>query len=271
MKFELKGKIALVTGASSGIGKEVAFALANRDLKVALVARNVQALTKIKQTINARGQTAEIFPQDLTKVEEIPRLVAGIRNHFGNSVDLLINSAGTAVLGLVEKVPLDAYEEIFKINFFGPLTLIQAVVPDMKNKGSGHIVNVTSGVGKRGLPGVSPYCATKFSLNALTESIRVELDPFGVHVLSFSPGLVSTQFQDRTRIFGKLKEKFGGSGGISPVIAAQKLVEAIEKNDRDVDLSFRSKIANHINYWVPGFLDIILKRKAISGFEHDND
>jgi uncharacterized protein len=271
MRFEMKNKIALVTGASSGIGKEVAFALADRGAKVALVARNIQALTEVKQQINDKGNVAEIFVQDLTKLSEIPDLIERIRSYFENSVDLLVNSAGVAVLGLVENVPFDAYEEIFKVNFFAPLKLIQAVVPDMKRRGSGQIVNITSGVGKRGLPGVSPYCATKFSLNALTESIRVELDPFGVHVLSFSPGLVSTEFQSRLRIFGELKEKFTGKGGISPVVAAQKLVMAVENKRRDADLSFRSRIACHINYWAPAVLDFVLKKKAMDGYKKDEN
>jgi short-subunit dehydrogenase len=271
MKFELKDKIALVTGASSGIGREVALALAEKGAKVALVARNVQSLTKVKQQINDKGKVAELFPQDLTKLDEIPDLVEKIRSRFGGTVDLLVNNAGTAVLGLVENVPLDVYEDIFKINFFGPLALIQAVVPAMKEKGSGQIVNVTSGVGKRGLPGVSPYCATKFSLNALTESIRVELDPFGINVLSISPGLVSTEFQSRLQIFGELKETFGGEGGMSPVVVAQKIIEAVESSKRDVNLSLRSKIACHINYWVPALIDYILKRKAMSGFKPKGD
>jgi len=267
MRFELKDKIALVTGASSGIGREIALTLADRGARVALVARNVEALAEIKRQINDRGDTAESFPQDLTKLDDIPGLVRKICNHFGGSVDLLVNSAGTAVLGLVENVPLNVYEEIFKINFFGPLALIQAVVPDMKKKRRGQIVNISSGVGKRGLPGVSPYCTTKFSLNALTESIRVELDPFGINVLSVSPGLVSTEFQSRSRIFGELKETFGGGGGLSPVMVARKVAEAVEGNKRDVNLSMRSKIACHINYWFPTLIDYILKRKAMSGFE----
>tara|TARA_Y100001934_G_C12305309_1_gene752102 strand:- start:142 stop:945 length:804 start_codon:yes stop_codon:yes gene_type:complete len=262
-KFELKNKIALVTGASSGIGKEIAYALARKGAKIALVARNIEALKEVKKQINDKGNVAEIFVQDLQKIDEIQDLVERIRNSFENSVDLLINSAGIAILGLVENVPYEVYEDIFKVNFFAPLKLIQAVVPDMKNCRGGQIVNITSGVGKRGLPGVSPYCATKFSLNAITESIRVELDPFGIHVLSFSPGLVSTNFQERLRIFGDLKEKFAGNGGMSPEIAAQKLIVAIENKKRESDLSLRSKIACHINYWVPSVLDYILKKKAM--------
>ena len=271
MKFELKDKIALVTGAPSGIGREIALALAEKGAKVALVARNVQSLTKVKQKINDKGEVAELFSQDLTKLDEISDLVEKIRNHFGGTVDLLVNNAGTAVFGLVENVPLNVYENIFKINFFAPLVLIQAVVPAMKGKGSGQIVNITSGAGKRGLPGVSPYCATKFSLNALTESIRVELGPFGINVLSLSPGLVSTEFQRRSRIFGELKETFGGGGGISPIVVAQKIIEAVESSRRDVNLSLRSKIACHINYWVPALIDYILKRKAMSGFKSKGD
>ena len=262
-KFKLKNKVALVTGASSGIGKEVALALARKGARVALVARNIEALKKVKQRIQDEGNMAEIFIQDLTRSKELPDLIEKIQNHFQNSVDLLVNNAGAAYLGFVENVPIGAYEELFNLNFFGPLALTQAVVPDMKKKGYGQIVNITSGVGKRGLPGVSAYCSTKFALNALTESIRVELDPFGINVLSVSPGLVSTEFQNRSRIFGALRETFNGKGEISAIIVAQKIVEAIEKNKRDVNLSIRSKIACHINYWIPTLIDFILKRKAM--------
>ena len=141
----------------------------------------------------------------------------------------------------------------------------------MKKKGYGQITNITSGVGKRGLPGVSPYCATKFALNALTESIRVELDPFGINVLSVSPGLVSTEFQNRWRIFGKLRETFEGKWKVSSIKVAQKILEAIENNKRDLDLSIRSKIACHINYWIPTLIDFILKRKAMSVLDLKND
>ena len=263
MKFELKDKIALVTGASSGIGREVALVLANRGARVALVARDVKVLTEIKQQINDKGEVAELFPQDLMKLDEIPDLIEKIRKHFGGTVDLLVNNAGTAVFGLVENVPIDVYEEIFKVNFFAPLALIQGVVPAMKEKGSGQIVSITSGVGKRGLPGLSPYCATKFSLNALTESIRVELGPFGINVLSFSPGSVSTKFQDRSRVFGELKEDFGGKEGLSPLVVAQKIVESVENKKREVILSLRSKITSQINYWVPAFFDFILEKLCV--------
>jgi len=141
----------------------------------------------------------------------------------------------------------------------------------MKEKGSGQIVNITSGVGKRGLPGLSPYCATKSSLNALTESIRVELSPFGINVLSFSPGLVSTNFQNTSRVFGELKETFGGGVQVHPSFIAQKIVKSIEKKKRDVNFSLRSKMVNHINSWAPGILDIILKRKAMSRYNLDSD
>jgi short-subunit dehydrogenase len=262
-KFELRNKVALVTGASSGIGKQIALALAEKGTKVALVARNIENLKEVKQLIQDKGNIAEFFTQDLTRPKEIPDLIEKIQSHFQNSVDLLVNNAGAAYLGFVENVPIDAYDELFRLNFFGPLALTQAVVPDMKKKGYGQIVNITSGVGKRGLPGVSAYCATKFALNALTESIRVELDPFGINVLSVSPGLVSTEFQNRSRIFGNLRETFNGKGKISVIIVAQKILEAIEHNNRDLNLSVRSKIACHINYWIPTLIDFILKRKAM--------
>lgn len=270
MAFVIKNKVVLVTGASSGIGREVAKEFAHRGARVAITARDIEKLNGIKKEIMQNGGVAEVFQFDLGDTDKIPDLINRVCNHFGDSVSILVNSAGFAVLGLVEDVPIEAYNDNLKVNFFAPLALIKAVVPGMKSKKCGQIINISSGVGKRGLPGVSPYCVSKFALNAITESIRVELSPYGIDVILVSPGLVRTGFNDSTKIYGNLKETFA-NGKKSPVKKiAGKIVDASANRKREVTLSLRTRIAYHLNYWSPSLVDFILKHKLKSKGQFDD-
>src|SRR5689334_10169386 len=168
MGFDIKGKVVLVTGASTGIGRATAQAFAREGAKVALAARNESALRDAAQAISASGGTALAVPMDLSKKDQVQAGVRTVREKLG-PVDVLINNAGYAVGGLVEDCPVEQYRNNFEVNFFGPIALIQAVVPDMKAKRSGQIINVSSGVGRRALPGFSSYSTSKFALNGLTE------------------------------------------------------------------------------------------------------
>lgn len=264
MDFEAKNKIVLVTGASSGIGKAVAEAFAKKGAKVALTARNVEVLKTVRNNINEDGGTSEIFPFDLEDISGIPQLVDDVERHFGDSVDILVNSAGIAVLGFVDDVPVKAYSHNLQINFFAPLALIKAVLPGMKKKKGGQIISISSGVGKRGLPGVSSYCLSKSALNALTESVRVELAPYGIDVILFSPGLVATGFSDKIKIYGNLEEKFTGGNMSSPEEIAEKILHASVHAKKEVMLSFRTRIGYHLNYWAPRLFDYILKRRLLA-------
>lgn len=260
-RFNHRGKLVLVTGASSGIGRETAVAFAQRGAKVALIGRNVEALKSVQDYIRGNGGLAEMFPFDLINITEIPKLIASVEDIFGDSISLLVNNAGVAILGLVDSVPLEEYMYNLNINFFAPLALIKAVLPGMVKRRCGQIINITSGVGKRGLPGVSSYCVSKFALNALTESVRVELAPYGIDVISVSPGLSETGFVKNIKTYGELKDTFNEGRKTPPVKIARRIVIASERRERDVVLSFRAKIGYHLNYWAPGLFDYILIRK----------
>lgn len=260
MTFNIKNKVALITGASSGMGREFAKAFALKGARVALTGQNREALEKVKKSITEQGASAHSIGANLTDIPNIPLLVKQFEDHFGDPIEILVNNAGIAVLGNVENVPLEAYQENLQINFFAPLALIKAVIPGMKRKKRGQIINISSGVGKRGLPGASSYCVSKFALNALTESIRVELSSFGIDVLSFSPGLTQTAFHSRLKIFGPLDEDFTGGNLGTPEDTAKRLIQASEKSEREVTVSFRTRVAIHLNYWFPSVLDKILER-----------
>lgn len=261
MSFDLKNKLVLVTGASSGIGKAVALEFARRGARLALVGRNEPALREVNLQIQALGQTAHFFACDLAQVEKIPALLNDIELKFSGRVDVLVNSAGIAVLGLIEDVPLEAYAHNLQINFLAPLALIKAVLPGMRRKKSGQIINILSGAASRGLPGVSAYCVSKFALNALTESLRVELAPFGITVISISPGLADTGFAGRAVVYGRFKANTAQGRGALADDVARAITDASLRGDRSLTLSWRTRLARHLNYWAPGLLDRLLRRQ----------
>lgn len=250
-----------MTGASSGIGRETANAFAGEGARVALTARNAGALSAARDAIRNKGGIAEAFPFDLLNLGGIPALVEEVHGRFGDSVDVLVNCAGTAVSGFVEDVPLDAYDFNLRLNFFAPLALIKAVIPGMKKKGRGQIINISSGVGKRGLPCVSPYCVSKSALNALTESLRVELAAYRIDVVLVLPGLTETGFSEKAGHYGDCMERFDTGKMTSPKEVARKIISASRKAKREVILSLRTRAACHLNYWAPRLFDYILGRR----------
>jgi short-subunit dehydrogenase len=259
--FDVRGKGVLVTGASSGIGREVARTFARYGAHVVLTARNEEVLQELKDELTRYGGTTHAMPFDLTQVEAIPAFVAKVERTLGKPIEVLVNCAGIAVLGNVEDVPLDAYAKNLQVNFFAALALIKAVVPSMKRQQHGQIINLTSGVGKRGLPGVSAYCVSKFALNGLIEALRVELAPHGVQVIAVSPGLVDTSFSRRALQFGEQDDEFSKGRSISPKVVAEKLFLASQTGRREMTLSLKTKIGYHLNYWAPRLLDFLLIQK----------
>lgn len=259
-KFDCRNKVVLITGASSGIGEAVAKTFAAAGANVALVARNKEALERIAEYIRGKGGSAGVFPFDLENIEQIPTLVKSVEEYFRASVTILINNAGIAVLGLVAYVPVSEYQRNFTINCLAPLALIKAVILSMQKKREGQIINITSGVGVRGLPGASSYCMSKFALNALTESVRVELGRFGISVISISPGLVASQFAKHLTVHGPLKEMFTYGAQHKPETVARWVLRASRWRQREVVRSLRTRVARHLNYWTPRLFDRILSR-----------
>jgi len=263
MSFDCRNKVALISGASSGIGRALAVGFGKKGAKVALTGRNIQNLKETKHQIQDNGGFSETFPFDLNNINEIPRLVDDIRDYFNEPVTLLVNNAGINIAGLVEDCPLEAYSSCLQTNFMAPLSLIKNVMDGMKEKGYGQIINISSGCGKRALPFASAYSASKSALNALTDSLRIELAPHSIEVLLFSPGPVDTEVFNRTRYYGNVNHSYRNDQLSSPEIVAEKIIKASYNSKREVTLSFFSKMGYHLNYWFPGILDKILIRNLI--------
>ncbi len=259
-KFEIKNRVALVTGASMGIGKATALSFAKEGGKIALAARSEPALKEVAEQIKNLGGTAEIFPFDLSQIPKITEMVDAVRKKLG-PVDILINNAGYAVTGLVEDCPIEQYRKNFEVNFYAPLALIQAVLPDMKSKRSGQIINVSSGVGRRALPGVSAYSSTKFALNGLTESLRLEVKKYGIDVIAIFPGRVSSRFHENMQNYGRLQRKLPPTPMSAPEELGEFILNASKRRLREATVSGPGKIGYHLNYWAPSLVDRILAQK----------
>lgn len=197
---DLKGKTAIVTGASSGIGKAIALRFAEEGARVALLARRKERLEAVKKEIEDKGGSAHVFVVDLTQPAEIKETFAAIRRTL-KDVDILVNNAGVGVAGPLAESKLEHYEAVFNLNVRGLFLSTLEVLPSMLRRKSGAIVNIASIAGKMGLKNSALYCASKFAVMGLSESLLEEARESNVQVSAVCPGLVNTELFDRRGFF----------------------------------------------------------------------
>ena len=181
----------LVTGASSGIGREAALAFADAGASVVLVARRPAALAKVATATRKLGASTLSVPTDVTKPEAVATCFRKATKRFG-SIDIVVNNAGVMIPAKVVDIRGADLKQMLDVNLFGALHVMQQAVQAMRKQGHGHIVNVASLAGRRGVSPLGGYCATKFALVGLTEALRMELVGEGVHVSLVMPGVVDT-------------------------------------------------------------------------------
>ena len=191
----LSEQVVLITGASAGIGAALAQLLAQRfmGIRLVLAARNAQRLETVADVCRKAGAEVLVVPTDLEQIEQIEALAKAAIAHFGQ-VDALINNAGYGQMGPVELIPYSAAQRQFQINLLGPLALIRALVPMMRDRGGGRIINISSLGGRMAFPFGGLYSASKFALEGLSDALRMELKPFNIKVSVIEPGPVSTDF-----------------------------------------------------------------------------
>lgn len=196
MAGRLHGKVALVTGASSGIGAAVARALAAEGASVARGARRLDRLEALARDIHASGGTALPRSVDVAVRHEVEAFAADALRAFG-SLDILVNNAGIMPLSPVAAVRVEEWERMVDVNLKGVLYGIAAVLPTMLEQGGGHVVNIGSVAGRRPFPGGSVYSATKFAVRSLTAGMQLELSASqGIRVTDVQPGGVDTELMD---------------------------------------------------------------------------
>lgn len=195
MAGTLAGKVALVTGASSGIGEGIALALAGAGATVAVAARRADRLAGLVEKIRAAGGEALAIPGDMTVEAEATLAVEDTVARLGR-IDILINSAGVMQAGGVENCDLDEYRRVFDINLFATLYTCRAAVPHMLGQGAGDIVNISSLAGRKGGPQTNAYSASKHAVNSMTDAMRQELGGKGVRVSILMPGATTSEVGD---------------------------------------------------------------------------
>ncbi|ASB90715.1 MULTISPECIES: oxidoreductase [Bacillus] len=191
----MKNKIAIVTGASSGFGLLTALKLANTYFVIAAVRQPAKAEALQKQIAEHNaGSAIEVTDLDVTNEQSI-RLFSEKLKHYG-TVDLLVNNAGAAYGGFAEELSLDDYRKQFETNVFGLIAVTKAVLPYMKKDGGAKIINISSISGQIAFPAFSPYASSKYAVEGFSESLRLELRPFGIDVAVVEPGSYRTKIWD---------------------------------------------------------------------------
>ncbi|HEV2764305.1 MAG TPA: SDR family NAD(P)-dependent oxidoreductase [Pyrinomonadaceae bacterium] len=256
--YDLRGKSVLITGGSRGLGLVLAREAARQGARVAICARNPAELERARADLRARGAQVFAFPCDVSDKLQVNELVRLVTDRFG-SVDVLVNNAGVIQVGPVEEMTLADYEEAMRIHFWGPLYATLAVLPEMKRRGSGRIVNISSIGGKIGVPHLVPYSASKFALVGLSEGLRAELAKDGVVVTTVCPGLMRTGSPRNATFKGRHREEYAwfAISDSLPVTsmraerAARQILAACKRGDAEVILSTQAVVAIKLHQLFP--------------------
>ncbi len=256
--MDLREKVVVITGASSGIGKELAHQLARKGSRLVLAARRAPLLNEVARDLEASGASVLAVPTDVSHRPEVEHLMKSAHDRFGR-LDVLINNAGVSTADGVLMGNQEAdVRATWEINFMGPLYGVWAAVPFMEKTG-GQIVFVSSILGKRGVPRNAIYSASKFALQGLTESIRPELARQGIRVITICPAGVATPFFE---VNGKGNLRRYRLHPVDKI--ARMIVRACEKEKREVLLTMDAKLLYWLNVFFPRLVDWgVAKNKGV--------
>ena len=255
----MKDKVVIITGASSGIGKALAFEMAARGAKVVLAARSGDKLQEIESELRALGASVISIPTDVSREEDCRKLVTDTVQYFGR-IDILINNAGISMRALFEQSGLDVLRRLMEVNFWGTVYCTKFSLPYLlKSKGS--VVGVSSIAGNKGLPGRTGYSASKFAIQGFLETLRIENLKNGLHVLIACPGFTSSNIRNTALAAD------GTTQGESPrdensMMKAEdvaiKIANAIGSRKQILVLTLQGKLIVFLNKIFPFILDRIV-------------
>lgn len=257
-----QGKVVLITGASSGIGRAAAHAYAAQGAHIVLAARREAQLQDAAREVEALGVRALAVRCDVTVEEDVARLMRETEAAFGG-LDILVNNAGLGLYGPVEGFSEAQLRQVFDINFFGLVRVTRAALPLLRKRAPGsQVINVSSVLGHRGLPLLGGYGASKAAVNLLTESLRAELASEGISVLLVSPGLTETEFRDSRLEAEGWKQDAIPLDAMSSEAVAHAMVRASRRKRRETVLTLPGRVMVLANRWMPGLFDRVARRIA---------
>ncbi|MBV9852030.1 MAG: SDR family oxidoreductase [Armatimonadetes bacterium] len=256
---DLAGQVVLITGGSRGLGLALAREFGAQGCRLVICARDGQELARAREDLEGRGIETLAVPCDVTDPSQVERLIAQATERFGR-VDVLVNNAGIISVGPVQAMTRADFEEAMNADFWGTLNPILAVLPQMRARRGGRIVNVTSIGGKVSVPHLLPYSCAKFAATALSEGLRAELARDGITVTTIAPGLM------RTGSYGQAFVKGDGAGeyawfslsdnapglSISAARAAREIARATRRGEAERILSLPANVAARAQGLAPG-------------------
>jgi NAD(P)-dependent dehydrogenase (short-subunit alcohol dehydrogenase family) len=249
-RFSFEGKVVLITGGSRGLGLVMAREFADRGAKLAICARDRDELQRAKEDLESRG--AEVFDAicDVREQGEVENLVADVRSRFGR-IDVLVNNAGVIQVGPLEAQTQADFEDAMRVHFWGPYYTMRAVLPEMRRRGEGRIVNISSIGGKIAVPHLAPYCASKFALAGLSSAMHGELAKDNIVVTTVYPGLMRTGSHINALFKGQNEKEFALFSimnglpltSVSAENAARQIADATANGDAELVISPQAKTA----------------------------
>ena len=260
-KQGLRDQVAIVTGASSGIGRAVAVALAREGADVVLAARNIVALEQVAREVQSLGRQALTVQVDVTQRAEVQRLVETTRTRWGH-VDILIANAGEYVRGRIVEMSVERVERAMAINFYGALYGVLAVLPHMLAQRRGHVVLVNTMDAKKPIPLDAPYVSSKAALAGFGEVLRQELYGTGVYVTSVFPGRVDTPMIARLRVPWI-------SAKMPADVVARAIVRSIYRREPEVVLPSVARVLIYLNTLFPRLADQAARLLHLEGWEDE--
>lgn len=255
---KLAGLRAILTGASSGVGWQLAQQLAQKEVRLIAVARRGERLQELEKAVHELGGVITIVAGDICDGALRQRICSVARDEFGG-LDLLINNAGITALGSFAEADEQRLRQIMEVNFFAPAELTRVAIPLLKCGNSPAIVNVGSVLGHRAVPLKSEYCASKFALHGFSDALRAELQRNGIDLVLISPSTIASELFDAA-IEDTSGRDWKTKRGMSPEKVAVKIIKAIEAGRHEVIISASGKMLVWLDRLAPSLVNRILTR-----------
>ena len=264
-EYDLKDKTVLITGGSRGLGLVMAREFARQGSRLVLCARDAEELRQAQTDVESLGAEVMSVPCDVTNREAVNEMISAVNNRFG-AVDVLVNNAGVIQVGPLEVMTIEDFEHAMQSHFWGPLNTTMAVLPAMRQKKSGRIVNISSIGGKVSVPHLVPYSASKFALVGLSKGLRAELMKDGISVTTVCPGLMRTGSPRNAEFKGQHQYEYAWFSisdsmpllSVSAENAARQIVRACKRGQAELIISVPAKVAALFDVLFPEMLSQML-------------
>lgn len=264
-KYDFENKTVLITGGSRGLGLVLARQLADEGAKIAVCARDAEELARAKDDLESRG--ADVFTEvcDVRNQDDVSRLVENVRSRFGQ-IDVLINNAGVIQVGPLELQTPEDFAKALAVHFWGPFHTMHSVLPEMRKRGEGRIVNISSIGGKIPVPHLAPYCASKFALAGLSSAMHADLSKDNINITTVYPGLMRTGSHVNAMFKGQNEKEFAlfSLGDATPLTsigverAAAQIIDACRYGKSELIITIQAKAAAKMYALFPGVTSGIL-------------